>query len=296
MPQALVARRGLRSKACVAPGRDDGDEFYRRVADLFGEATARTPPQAYASKRLRLTEGCQYRAVGRASPTALRGGEGNLARSRCGGSSSTSSGSGAAAGSVRFEPRIVLRRRGMTERGGGVDDTRPIDIRELAIDTRCMQKVHLAVAPLRVLLVLLFAFLVLFQVMSLPGQFAHMAEESPELAYLRWPMTTVAVLELLCVQVVIVCTWKLLTMVKDGRIFSERSLAWVDAIVWAIFAAWTLLLGVFLYVGFNADDPGLPLLLMLFLLGGAVLGLLMVVMRALLRQATTLRTDMEAVI
>ena len=105
-----------------------------------------------------------------------------------------------------------------------MDDTQPIDIRELAVDTRWMQKIHLAVAPLRVLLVLLFAFLVLFQVMSLPGQFAHMAEESPELAYLRWPMTTVAVLELLCVQVVIVCTWKLLTMVKDGRIFSEGSL------------------------------------------------------------------------
>lgn len=32
------------------------------------------------------------------------------------------------------------------------------------------------------------------------------------------------------------------------------------------------------------------------MLGGAVAGLLVVVMRALLRQATTLRTDMEEVI
>jgi hypothetical protein len=54
--------------------------------------------------------------------------------------------------------------------------------------------------------------------------------------------------------------------------------------------------GVFLYVGFNANDPGLPLLLFLMVIGVTVLGLLMVVMRALLRQATTLRTDMEAVI
>ena len=61
-------------------------------------------------------------------------------------------------------------------------------------------------------------------------------------------------------------------------------------------AAWVTLLGVFLYVGFNANDPGLPLLLFLLLTGITVLGLLMVVMRALLRQATTLRTDMEAVI
>jgi Protein of unknown function (DUF2975) len=54
--------------------------------------------------------------------------------------------------------------------------------------------------------------------------------------------------------------------------------------------------GVFLYVGFSADDPGLPLLLFLLTIGVTVLGLLMVVMRALLRQATTLRADMEAVI
>ncbi|AVT35701.1 DUF2975 domain-containing protein [Plantactinospora sp. BB1] len=155
---------------------------------------------------------------------------------------------------------------------------------------------HRAVAPLRVLLVLLFGVLVMFQTFSLPGQFAYMAEQSPELAYLRWPMTAVSVFWVLCVQVVIVATWKLLTMVKNDRIFSEASLAWVDAILWAIAAAWIVLVGVLLYVGFKSDDPGLPLLLFLMSIGVAVLGLLMVVMRALLRQATTLRTDMEAVI
>ncbi|MER5701915.1 DUF2975 domain-containing protein [Micromonospora sp. NPDC002296] len=143
---------------------------------------------------------------------------------------------------------------------------------------------------------LLFGILVMFQTLSLPGQFAHMAEESPNDAYLRWPMTAVSVFWVLCIQVVIVCTWKLLTLVKRDRIFSDAALAWVDAIVWAIVAAWVVLLGVFLYFGFNASDPGLPVLLFLMLVGVAVLGLLMVVMRALLRQATTLRTDMEAVI
>ncbi|MER7333868.1 MULTISPECIES: DUF2975 domain-containing protein [unclassified Micromonospora] len=155
---------------------------------------------------------------------------------------------------------------------------------------------HRAVAPLRVFLVLLFGILVLFQTMSLPGQFAHMAKESPDLAYLRWPMTAITVFWVLCIQVVIVATWKLLTLVKNDRIFSDASMGWVNAIVWAIVAAWVVLLGVFLYVGFRATDPGLPLLLFLMLVGVAVLGLLMVVMRALLRQATTLRTDMEAVI
>ena len=55
-------------------------------------------------------------------------------------------------------------------------------------------------------------------------------------------------------------------------------------------------MGVLFYVGFNADDPGLPLLLFLMSIGVTALGLLMVVMRAPLQQATTLRTDMEAVV
>ena len=143
---------------------------------------------------------------------------------------------------------------------------------------------------------LLFGVLVVFQTLSLPGQFAYMAKEDPDHAYLRWPATAVTVFWVLCIQVVIVSTWRLLTLVKNDRIFSEVSLAWVDAIIWAIGAAWVVLVGVFLYVGFNADDPGLPLLLFLMLTGVTVLGLLMVVMRALLRQATTLRIDMEAVI
>ena len=46
----------------------------------------------------------------------------------------------------------------------------------------------------------------------------------------------------------------------------------------------------------NADDPGVPLLLFLVLVAGAALGLVVVVLRALLRQAADLRADMEAVI
>ncbi|MEU8418090.1 DUF2975 domain-containing protein [Amycolatopsis japonica] len=153
-----------------------------------------------------------------------------------------------------------------------------------------------AVAPLRAFLVLLFGILVLFQTMSLPGQFAHMARQDPEMAYLRWPATAVSVFWVLCVQVVVVATWQLLSLVKKDRIFTEASLRWVDAIVWAILAGWVVLAGVFLYVGFNADDPGLPLLLFLALIGVAVLGLLMIVMRTLLQQATTLRSDLEQVI
>lgn len=149
---------------------------------------------------------------------------------------------------------------------------------------------------LRIFLVVLFGILVVFQVMSLPGQFAHLARENPDLASLRWPATAVTVFWVLCVEVVIVSMWRLLTLVRQDRIFSEGSMRWVDVIVGSIAAGWVVLVSVFLYVGFTADDPGLPLVLFLLVVGVAVVGLLMVVMRALLRRATTLRTDMEAVI
>jgi len=159
-----------------------------------------------------------------------------------------------------------------------------------------MPKTSRVVRPLRVLLVLLFAALAAGQVVAVPAQLAQMAQDFPDLAHLRWPLLGVAVLGLVCVQVVVVCTWKLLTLVESDRIFSDASLVWVDAIVGAIAAAWVLLLGLFTYFVRLWGLSGLPALLLLMLIAGAVLGLLLGVMRRLLRQATTLRTDMEAVI
>jgi hypothetical protein len=159
-----------------------------------------------------------------------------------------------------------------------------------------------AVVVLRVLLVLLFAGLVVGQTLSFPGQFAHMAQEEPALAHLRWPLTLAAVLGLLAVQVVIVCTWRLLTMVTADRIFSEDAFAWVDGIMWALAAGWLVLLGaaaalvVTLYVTPELRDPGLPMVLTGMVVVGAVVVLLMLVLRALLRQATALRTDLDTVI
>lgn len=153
-----------------------------------------------------------------------------------------------------------------------------------------------AILALRTCLVVLFSVLVLLQTFSLPGQFAHLAQEDPDAAVWRWPLTAVTVFWVLCVQVVVVCTWRLLSLVSSDRIFSDAALAWVDGIVWAVAAAWSVLVVVFVWVGSRADDPGLPLLLFVLTVGVAVLGLLMVVMRALLRRATTLRTDMDAVI
>jgi hypothetical protein len=153
-----------------------------------------------------------------------------------------------------------------------------------------------------VFLAALCAFLLVMQTLSLPGQFSHDAAESPAMAHLSWTLLVVAELGVLCVQVVIVCIWRLLTMVRRDRIFSEQSITWVNAIVWSIVTGWLLLLGASVYVSAviyvtpELRDPGVPVLLFGLVLIGAVVVLLMLILRALLVQATELRTDMEGVI
>ncbi|WP_229054926.1 DUF2975 domain-containing protein [Aeromicrobium sp. Leaf350] len=159
-----------------------------------------------------------------------------------------------------------------------------------------MTRDRAAIVAVKTALAALLLLLLVLQLFSFPGQFAHQAQESPDEAWLRWPLTGLAAFWILCVQVVVVCTWRLLTLVTRDDIFSEAAFAWVDTIIGAVTAAWVVLVGVFLAVGFTADDPGLPLLLFLVVLLGAVAGLLLVVMRTLLRRACTLRTEMDAVI
>jgi len=158
------------------------------------------------------------------------------------------------------------------------------------------------ILPIKVLLALAFAFLVLLQFLSLPGDIADDVRRAPDAAHLLWPLLVAEELWVLCVQVVIVCTWRLLTMVKAGRIFSDAAFAWVNGIVAAFAAAWLALLALAIYLSAviyftpRLRDPGTPLALFGVVLLGAVFVLLMLVLRALLRQATALRTDLEAVI
>lgn len=129
-----------------------------------------------------------------------------------------------------------------------------------------------AVRPLQILLVALFIALVGAQALLVVALTELAPTETPELQRFRWTVLVAALLVLACVEVVVVATWRLLGLVRVDKIFSSGSLPWVDAIVGAFAAAW------------------------LVLLVAAVPVLLMVVMRALLTQATSLRTDLEAVI
>jgi len=166
-----------------------------------------------------------------------------------------------------------------------------------------MLKLDRVIVPLKVLLALLFLGLIVAEALSVPGQFMESAEEvRPEFAHIPWLMLVLSILVLVAVQVIIVCVWRLLDLVRGDRIFSEQAFAWVDVIVWTIAAVWLLMLLVFGYVAWfiyvtpELRDPGIPVALFGIGLATSVVLLLMIVMRALLGQAAAIRADLEDVI
>jgi hypothetical protein len=159
-----------------------------------------------------------------------------------------------------------------------------------------MSRTSRLVVPLRVVLAAVLVALLATQVVVLPAVFARMAEQTPELAGLRWPLLALTVVVLACVEVVVVCSWRLLTMVHEDRIFSTQALGWVDTILGSVAVAWLLVTLAGVLVVAAAGPTGVAALLLVVVLVGAAVGLLMVVMRALLVQATTLRTDLDGVI
>ena len=154
-----------------------------------------------------------------------------------------------------------------------------------------MPPLHRLVLPLRVLLVLVLATLLAAQVVALPWAVGLLPEEGP-----RGPLLAAGVLVLACAEVVVACTWRLLALVACGRVFSAQSRPWVDTVVGAVAAAEVLLLAAAAYAATAGAPPGVAVALLGLLLVGAAIGLLVLVLRALLRQATTLHDDLEAVI
>lgn len=109
----------------------------------------------------------------------------------------------------------------------------------------------------------------------------------------------IVVLGLGCVEVVIVCTWKLLTLVQRDEIFSPASERWVTGIVRSVGAGWLLLACTApycLWVAQADDAPGLVIVgFAIGVVATAVL-LTVLVMRELLRRATALRAEIDEVI
>ena len=153
------------------------------------------------------------------------------------------------------------------------------------------------VEVLRVLLTGGLVVILVLQLAVLPWLSGVMAKDLPGEAYMRWPILILAILGLGCIQTGLVCTLRLLGYTQRGEVFSVRALRWVDGIIGAFLAASLVCLATVAYQSFTVGGPPVwTLLLLSGIVAGAGMALLMVVMRTLLEQATTLRTEIDAVI
>src|SRR5829696_2904244 len=134
----------------------------------------------------------------------------------------------------------------------------------------------LTVLALRAVIVALLAGSVFVQTVMVALLVADLKEIDPQYAYLRTWIPVIMVLGILTAQVVLVCVWRLVTMVRRGTVFSPAAFRYVHIVIGAIIAAALLIFafGTLLAPG-EAVAPGIVLLI-----GGAgvaVLGVALVV-------------------
>ncbi|MEU4025067.1 DUF2975 domain-containing protein [Streptomyces anulatus] len=160
----------------------------------------------------------------------------------------------------------------------------------------------LTVRALRAVLVVVFTGTVFVQALMV---WVLVSGSDPEDGSLPLtPLRVITILGIGAAQVVLVCVWRLVTMVRRGTVFSHAAFRYVDVIIGAIVAA---ALVWFAVTALNApgqrDDPGVSLIM--GGIGVAVLGvaLLVLVLRTLLAQAvardveaTRMRAELDEVI
>lgn len=156
-------------------------------------------------------------------------------------------------------------------------------------NNRRMPLERIAVSALRLLLLALFALLTMLQFLSFPGKFAYEAQRDPAFAGWQIPLTLIAAFWVLCLQVVVVSTWKLLGMVSRDTIFTADALPWMQRSVSAMATAWAMIIVAWCFVVLNADDPGVGVIATLGLLTFGSATMIAFVLRNLLRRAVELR-------
>jgi hypothetical protein len=161
----------------------------------------------------------------------------------------------------------------------------------------------LTVVALRAVLVVLLAGSLFLQVVMVP-LLAVDLEEDAALAYQRTSFVVITILGVVTVQVVLVCVWRLVTMVRHGIVFSHAAFRYVHVVIGAIVAAALLLfaLAVVLAPG-EAVPPGVILLMCGAVVAVLGVALIVLVLRMLLAQAVArdveaaqMQAELEAVI
>jgi hypothetical protein len=152
---------------------------------------------------------------------------------------------------------------------------------------------QLTVLALRAVLVVLLAGSVFVQAVMVPLLAADLEGLDEGIAYIRTPVLAITFLGVVTAQIVLVCVWRLVTMVRLGTVFSHGAFRYVHVVIGAFVAAAVLVfaLAVVLAPG-EAVAPGIVLLLCGVVVAILGVALVVLVLRMLLAQAVA--RDVEA--
>lgn len=148
------------------------------------------------------------------------------------------------------------------------------------------------IAALRVVIALAIAGSLVVQGLMVPLIWIDMEDARMDI---RVPLAVLVVLGVLALQVIGVCIWRLLTMVRRGTVFSFGAFRYVDLVIGAIAAGSGVVLGFAILAAYSnrtspGDEvaPGLVGLICGISLVIAGVALVVYVMRSLLAQAVAL--------
>lgn len=137
---------------------------------------------------------------------------------------------------------------------------------------------------LKLVFTALLALLLMLQFFSFPGQFRYMAEQEPENAHLRWPLTALSFLMILAVEIIVISVWKIVDALEKekGR---AHELKFVNYAIAALSFIWVVIACGLVLLLLNADDPGLPVVVTVIETAVTAVGLLLLFYRRLLKRA-----------
>ncbi len=131
--------------------------------------------------------------------------------------------------------------------------------------------------------VIFFGLLLMLQFLSFPGQFRYMAEQEPDNAHLRWPLTALVFFIILAIEICVICLWKLIdNLINFGSL--KARLRYLEISIAAIGFIWLVIAIVWVLVLRNADDPGVPVVITVIECAVTLIGLLYLVYRNHLRK------------
>ncbi len=151
----------------------------------------------------------------------------------------------------------------------------------------------ITIIVLRVVLALSLVGSLAVQLLIVPTIWADLIDAP---AGVRVAAVSIIVLWIVCLQVVALCIWRLVSMAAADAVFTSRAFRFVDVVIGAIAVAavLTAVLASMLVPG--EAPPGVVALVFGAALATGGVALVVVVMKSLLRKAIAMRTELDEVV